>query len=158
MSTRIWKRGSIIGLLLSVIFGTAIAHAQKKAVAPPDLPASPNFSPGILVDGTLYASGQIGMDKERKIPADFDAEVKAALDNAGRVLQAAGMEFSDVVSVQVYLTDMSLFQKMNAVYVTYFKDQPRPARTTVGVAKLALPDAHIEITITANKAGVQLTH
>jgi 2-iminobutanoate/2-iminopropanoate deaminase len=54
-----------------------------------------------------------------------------------------------VVSVQVYLTDMDQFQKMNAVYTTYFKEQ-RPARTTVGVSKLAAPEAHIEITVTAH--------
>jgi 2-iminobutanoate/2-iminopropanoate deaminase len=60
------------------------------------------------------------------------------------------MDYKDVVSVQVYLTDMSLFPKMNAVYTTFFKD-PRPARTTVGVTKLALAEAHIEVTVTARK-------
>jgi 2-iminobutanoate/2-iminopropanoate deaminase len=55
-----------------------------------------------------------------------------------------------VVSVQVYLTDMDLFPRMNAVYVTFFPD-PRPSRTTVGVTKLAAPAAHIEITVTAKK-------
>ena len=59
------------------------------------------------------------------------------------------MSFSDVVSVQVYLTDIEMFQRMNAVYTTYFKD-PRPARTTVGVAKLVGP-ARIEVTVTARK-------
>jgi 2-iminobutanoate/2-iminopropanoate deaminase len=51
--------------------------------------------------------------------------------------------------VQVYLTDMDLFPRMNAVYSTYFKD-PRPARTTVGVSKL-VGTARIEITVTAHK-------
>ena len=55
----------------------------------------------------------------------------------------------NAVSVQVYLTDMSLFPRMNAVYMTYFKE-PRPARTTVGVAKLANA-AHMEVTVTAHK-------
>ena len=141
-------------VLLVVAFAVAPLWAQKKAIAPADLPGSPNFSSGILADGTLYVSGQIGMDKDRTVPAEFEAEVKASLENVGQVLKAAGMDYSDAVSVQVYLTDMTLFQRMNAVYVTYFKDQPRPARTTVGVAKLALPDAHIEITVTAHKAGV----
>ena len=57
------------------------------------------------------------------------------------------MGYQDVVAVQVYLTDMDLFPRMNAVYTTYFKE-PRPARTTVGVARLA-GGAHIEITVTA---------
>ena len=68
---------------------------------------------GVLVDGTLYISGQIGVGKDGKIPADFDAEVKASLENVGNVLRASAMDFSDAVSVQVYLTDMALFQRMN---------------------------------------------
>ena len=54
---------------------------------------------------------------------------------------------ADVVAVQVYLIDAAKFQRMNAVYTTYFKE-PRPARTTVGVAKL-VGTARIEITVTA---------
>jgi 2-iminobutanoate/2-iminopropanoate deaminase len=59
------------------------------------------------------------------------------------------MGFDDVVAVQVYLTDIGLFQRMNAVYTTFFKE-PRPTRTTVGIVKLAGP-AKIEITVTARK-------
>ena len=66
------------------------------------------------------------------------------------MLKAAGMTYKDAVSVQVYLTDMELFPRMNAVYITFFPD-PRPSRTTVGVTKLAAPNAHIEITVTARK-------
>ncbi len=60
------------------------------------------------------------------------------------------MKFSDAVSVTVYLTDMDQFAKMNSIYTTYFPE-PRPARATVGVAKLAAPKAHIEISVTAHK-------
>ena len=59
------------------------------------------------------------------------------------------MGFEDAVTVQVYLTDMELFPKMNGVYTTFFKE-PRPARTTVGVAKL-VGTARVEITVTAHK-------
>lgn len=94
--------------------------------------------------------GQVGRDlKTGQIPADFESAVRNALDNAGLVLKTAGFGFEDAVAVQVCLTDMDLFPRMNAVYATYFKD-PRPARTTVGVAKLVGP-ARIEITITARK-------
>lgn len=127
------------------------ALAAKKIIAPPEIPPSPNFSPAVLVDGTLYISGQIGTDlKTRQVPADFEAEVKAALEDIGIILKAAGMTYKDVVSVQVYLTDMSLFGRMNAVYTSVFPE-PRPSRTTVGVTKLASPAAHIEITVTARK-------
>jgi 2-iminobutanoate/2-iminopropanoate deaminase len=58
------------------------------------------------------------------------------------------MNYADVVAVQVYLTDMNLFQKMNDIYITYFKTD-RPSRTTLGITKLAVPEAHVEITVTA---------
>jgi 2-iminobutanoate/2-iminopropanoate deaminase len=126
--------------------------AEKKTIVPPEFAGSTaNFSPGILVDGTLYVSGQIGQDlKTKQVPADFESEVKTLLGNIGIVLKAAGLTYKDVVSAQVYLTDMDLFPRMNAVYVTFFPD-PRPSRTTVGVTKLAVPAAHIEITVTARK-------
>ena len=125
--------------------------AQRKAVAPPEFGASPNFSPGILSNGTLYVSGQIGQDlKTKQVPAEFEAEVKTCLENIGIVLKAAGMSYNNVVAVQVYLTDMDLFPRMNAVYTSIFPE-PRPARTTVGVTKLASPAAHIEVTVTARK-------
>ena len=78
-------------------------------------------------------SGQIGRDlKTQKVPEDFEAEVRQVLDNIGIILREAKMNYADVVSVQIYLTDMELFSRMNAVYTTYFKAE-RPSRTTVGV-------------------------
>src|SRR5438046_5440778 len=109
------------------------------------------FSPGVLIDSTLYISGQVGADlKTREVPADFDSEVKLVLDNIGLVLKAAGLTYKDVVSVQIYLTDMGLFPRMNAVYGKVFAE-PRPTHTPVGVTKLGLPKARIEVTVTASK-------
>jgi 2-iminobutanoate/2-iminopropanoate deaminase len=124
--------------------------AEKKVIQPKDFPTGRPFSPGILADGTLYIAGQTGADlKTGKIADNFEAEVKQCLDNIGLILKEAGMGFGDAVAVQVYLTDMELFPRMNAVYTTYFKE-PRPARTTVGVAKL-VGVAKVEITVTARK-------
>jgi 2-iminobutanoate/2-iminopropanoate deaminase len=135
-------------ILLSLILAATLAAADKKVIQPKDFPTGRPFSPGILVDGTLYVAGQTGSDlKTGKLPEEFEAEVKQALDNIGLVLKEAGKTFADAVAVQVYLTDMDLFPRMNAVYTTYFKE-PRPARTTVGVAKL-VGTARIEITVTA---------
>jgi 2-iminobutanoate/2-iminopropanoate deaminase len=135
-------------ILLSLILTATLAAADKKVIQPKDFPTGRPFSPGILVDGTLYVAGQTGSDlKTGKLPEEFEAEVKQALDNIGLVLKEAGKTFADAVAVQVYLTDMELFPRMNAVYTTYFKE-PRPARTTVGVAKL-VGTARIEITVTA---------
>lgn len=124
--------------------------APKKVVHPKEFPTGRPFSPGILVGDTLYVAGQTGSDlKTGKISEDFEAEVRQTLDNIGLVLKEAGMTFDNAVAVQVYLTDMTLFQRMNGVYTTYFKE-PRPARTTVGIAKL-VGTARIEITVTASK-------
>src|SRR4051794_35125544 len=124
--------------------------APKKLVQPKEMPTGRPFSPGILAGNTLYIAGQTGSDlKTGKYPESFEAEVKQTLDNIGLVLKEAGMSFENVVAVQVYLTDMNSFQQMNGVYTTYFKE-PRPARTTVGVAKL-VGTARIEITVTASR-------
>jgi 2-iminobutanoate/2-iminopropanoate deaminase len=143
-------------LLAALALCPASSWAQKKVIAPPEFsqPGSPSlpFSPGILIDGTLYISGQVGRDlKTGTISEDFEAETKKCLENIGIILKAAGMSYDDVVAVQVYLTDISLFPRMNAVYGSLFKD-PRPTRTTVGVAKLAAAGARIEITMTARKS------
>ncbi len=141
------KRFAIVAALL--LLAAAPALAEKRIVRPPGVKPSANWSHGILVDGTLYVSGIAGEDKDGKIPASFDVEVQQALDNIGAVLKAAGMSPADAVSVQVYLTDGALFDRMNAVYTSFFKE-PRPARTTVVVAKLVGP-GHVEITVTARK-------
>jgi len=136
--------------LLSLALAVSATAASKKVIQPKDFPTGRPFSPGILVDDTLYIAGQTGSDlKTGQLPEDFDAEVKQCLDNIGLILKEAGMSFDDAVAVQVYLTDMSLFPRMNAVYTTYFKE-PRPARTTVGVAKL-VGTARIEVTVTAHR-------
>ena len=138
-------------LALALLGATAPMLAEKKIIQPKEFAPGAPFNPGVLVDGTLYVSGQIGRDlKTQKVPGDFQAEVRQVLDNIGVVLREAKMSYADVVAVQVYLTDMSLFQKMNDVYLTYFKTD-RPTRTTLGITKLAIPEAHIEITVTARR-------
>jgi 2-iminobutanoate/2-iminopropanoate deaminase len=137
--------------LLLAVCARADEPAKKKVVTPKDSPAGRPFSAGILSGDTLYVSGQVGFDsKDKKIPDSFEDEVRSCLNNVHAVLEAGGMDFSDVVAVQVYLTDMDLFQRMNAVYMDVF-NEPRPTRTTVGVSKLAGAGAHIEITVTARK-------
>ncbi len=139
-----------IALAAALFCAVSLFGAGKKVIQPKEFPPGRPFSPAILADGTLYVSGQTGPDlKTGQYPKEFEAEVRQTLDNIGIILKEAGFGFQDVVAVQVYLTDMSLFQRMNAVYTTYFKE-PRPARTTVGVAALAGP-AKIEITVTARK-------
>jgi len=144
-------RKYIAGTLLLAVLSAGSLLAEKKLVHPKEFPKGRPFSPGIQVGNTLYVAGQIGSDlKTGKIPENFEEEVKLTLDNIGIVLKEAGFSFADAVSVHVYLTDMELFQRMNAVYIKYFPD-PKPVRTTVGTPKLAAPTARIEITVTAQK-------
>jgi 2-iminobutanoate/2-iminopropanoate deaminase len=146
-----------MAMLLGV--GTGVLSAQQRQViAPPEFDNQGSdvipFSPGILDGDTLYVSGEIGFDLHTKeIPKDFDAEVKACLENIGIILRAANMSYEDVDQVQVYLTDMAQFKRMNAVYATVFK-VPRPARVTVGISALAIPNAHVEIMVTAKRHPV----
>jgi 2-iminobutanoate/2-iminopropanoate deaminase len=136
--------------LFAILAATGLTAAERKLIQPEGYNRGLPFTPGILIDGTLYISGFSGEDpKTGEVPRSFEAEVKQALDKIGVILAAAGMQYEDVVSVQVYLTDMKLFKRMNAVYSTYFKE-PRPTRTIVGIAKLIGP-SRIEITTTARK-------
>ena len=75
--------------------------------------------------------------------------MKQILSNIAAVLSEADMSLADVVSVQVYLTDAALFDRLNTVYKATLPD-PKPTRTTVVVAKLVGP-GHVEITVTARK-------
>jgi 2-iminobutanoate/2-iminopropanoate deaminase len=134
--------------LISLCSSLALA-ADKKVIRPKGAQPNAGWSHGILVDGTLYVSGMGGEDAAGKIPATFEAEVKQALSNIAAVLNEAGMSLADVVSVQVYLTDGALFDRMNTVYKATLPD-PKPTRTTVVVAKL-VGAGHVEITVTARK-------
>ena len=141
----------VLAFVLVFIGVTTPVLAEKKIIQPKEFATGGPLSQAILVDGTLYVSGQIGRDlKTQKVPEDFEAEVRQVLDSIGIILREAKMNYADVVSVQIYLTDMELFSRMNAVYTTYFKAD-RPSRTTVGVVKLAAPGARIEITVTARR-------
>lgn len=137
-------------LVLAAIGLSYGAGVKKKVVSPKDFPTGRPFSAGIQVGDTLYVSGSTGADlRTGKVPDNFEDEVRLCYKNIGEILKAGGMDFGDAVSVQVYLTDMSLFPRMNAVYTTIFPE-PRPTRTTVGVTALA-GAAHMEVTVTARK-------
>ncbi len=141
------KMKTILALSLFLVLP---ALAEKKIIYPPDFRPNAPFSPGVLVDGTLYVAGQTGNDlKTNKLPDNFQDEVRNTLNRIGIILKAAGMDYSDAVNVIVYMTDLTLFPQMNEVYTQYFKSN-RPARATVQVAGL-VGGAKIEISVTARK-------
>lgn len=136
---------SLLILLTSVL----AMGADKKPIHPEGAKPAGPYTPGIVAGGTLYVAGQVGRDKNGQYPAKFEDEVAQTLENVREIMKAAEYTFADAVAVQVYLTDIEMFQRMNEVYMKYFPE-PRPARTTVGVSKLVGP-ARIEITVTAWK-------
>ncbi|MDQ2900903.1 MAG: RidA family protein [Acidobacteriota bacterium] len=143
------RKSAYVAALALVIIVSPL-RAERKTIRPEGYNRGLPFTPGILIDGTLYIAGFSGEDpKTGAVPGDFETEVRQALDKIGAILKAGGMKYADVVSVQVCLTDMSLFDRMNAVYRTYFPE-PRPTRTIMGISKLIGP-SRIEITATARK-------
>jgi 2-iminobutanoate/2-iminopropanoate deaminase len=94
------------------------------------------YSPVKKAGNFFYISGQIGVDpKSSKSPKSIGDQTVQALKNMSGVLGDFGLNMSDVVKTTIYITDMSQFNEVNKVYETFF-DEPRPARSTVGVKEL----------------------
>ncbi|MBZ5656375.1 MAG: RidA family protein [Acidobacteriia bacterium] len=99
---------------------------------PPDLP----FSDGVLVGDTLYLSGRIGIDPVTGLaPESVDAELTLLFDGFQAVLREAGLTMDDLVWVQVYCPDVSLWERFNATYVKFFSRE-FPARAFLGSGPL----------------------
>ena len=119
----------------------------------PDLPGiEPStlpFSKLVEANGFVFLAGQVGdaPGTHGAVPGGLVAQTRAMLDNAGRLLRAAGLDYADVVRCTVYMVDIGQFDAMNAVYREYFPTEP-PTRATVGVAGLAA-DFQIEIEVIA---------
>ena len=122
---------------------------EKKLILPAGATnQSPALAPGILVGNTLYLTGVTPPRAVRD--SSIAVQTEATIGNIRAVLQAAGMDLSDVVAVTVYLADISDFSAMNGAYAKLFTTDPRPTRTTVGIAGL-VGGAKLEITMTAVK-------
>ena len=113
-------------------------------------PVQAPFSDGVLAGNTLYIAGRLGLDpKTSKLPDEVEQEVRIVLDGVKSVLAEADMTMDDLVFVQVFCPDVSLYAKFNDVYKTYFgKDYP--ARAFVGSGPL-LRSAHFEMNAIAVK-------
>ena len=139
-------------ILLAAAILMAAGHppsSAKRAINPPGTAEGLPFSNGILVGNTLYVAGQEGLDSGKLRPGGIGPQTQAALENIKKIVEAAGLQMTDVVSVNVYLADIAEFGEMNKVYKTFFPE-PRPARATVQVAAL-VSNARIEITAIAVK-------
>jgi len=107
------------------------------------------YSQAIKAGGFVFVAGEKGMDPvtQRIVSGGIEPETRRTLENIKAILEEAGSHMDRVVSTFVFMTDLSEFSKMNAIYAEYFKANP-PGRTTVEVKSLPA-GAHIEITATA---------
>lgn len=123
------------------------AKSAYKGVVTPIGP----YSPGVGIGGTVYLSGQIGIDPATNqiVAGGTEAEARRVMENLGAVLKEAGLGYGNVVKTTIYMVDLAEFTKVNEIYGNYFPSGGvPPARSTVQVA--ALPrGARIEIDFVA---------
>jgi 2-iminobutanoate/2-iminopropanoate deaminase len=137
-------------LLLSVLAPaqqTSRTHLKSKLALERHLP----FSSGVVVGNTLYIAGTTGVDPTTKGPVSPEQEARLVMDQVKQVVEQAGMKLDDIVSMQVFCTDLSNYDAFNNVYKTYFKDD-YPARAFLGVNKL-LFGARYEVMGVAVRSG-----
>jgi reactive intermediate/imine deaminase len=110
---------------------------NKTIIHTPDAPpAIGTYSQAVRVDDTVYLSGQIGLDPTTmQLAESTEGQIHRVFQNLRAVTTAAGGSLDDMVKLNVYLTDLSHFAKVNEIMATYFR-QPYPARAVVGVASL----------------------
>src|SRR5712692_11653958 len=128
------RRIGFLGLALAVAgvltvngaFSHPSPQATRKVIKLAGGPVQAPFSDAILAGNTLYLAGRIGIDpKTGKVPEKIEDEIKLLLDGEKDVLAQAGMTMDDLAYVQVFCTDLSLFERFNPIYKTYFtKDYP----------------------------------
>ncbi len=110
------------------------------------------YTPAVQIGSLVFVSGQIALHPEtgQMIQSDIESETRQVLNNLRTVLAAAGCDSSDVVSATVYLKNMNDYQRMNAVYGTFFPEGKYPARAAVEVSNLP-KSANVEIAVIAVK-------
>jgi 2-iminobutanoate/2-iminopropanoate deaminase len=148
MNRRVWVL--FVALGISTVFTVRGAFSQgemqskRRVINLPDKPAQAPFSNAILAGDTLYLAGSIGLDpKTGKAPDKIDDEIKNLFDNYNSVLSATGMTMDDLVYVQVFCSDLALYDKFNAAYRTHFS-KDFPARAFIGAGSI-LRGGHFEM-------------
>jgi len=96
------------------------------------------YNQSVMVGDMLYMSGQIAIDQAtgQLVMDTIEAETHQVMKNIGHVLAAAGLTYDDVVKCSVFVSDMGMYARINAVYASYFDEDTAPARELVEVANL----------------------
>jgi 2-iminobutanoate/2-iminopropanoate deaminase len=110
------------------------------------------YNQAVLSGNTLYTSGQIAINPStgKLVLNSIKNETKQVMENMKEVLTAAEMTFEDVVKTSIFISDMTNFSEINAIYATYFNEETAPARETVEVANLP-KFVNVEISMIAVK-------
>lgn len=125
---------------------------MKRIISTTKAPAAGGpYSQAVEVNGTLYISGQIGIDPAtgKMVEGDITAQAHQVFRNIGAILNEAGYSFVEVVKSTVFLSDINDFKAMNEVYATYYFEN-QPARSAFAVKQLPL-GALIEVETVAMK-------
>jgi 2-iminobutanoate/2-iminopropanoate deaminase len=150
MSGKIYAAGLLFVLMFASTLVFSQKPAQRRVINMPNRTVQAPFSDAVLIDDTLYLAGAIGIDpKTGKPPEKPEDEARMMLDGYKAVLAEAGMTMDDLVTVQVYCTDLSLYNTFNNVYKTYFTKE-YPARAFIGIASL-MRGGRFEIQAVARK-------
>jgi reactive intermediate/imine deaminase len=128
-----------ISLVVVLLAACSVAGASdRKYIVKPrsgDRSGLP-FSEGVLVGNTLYIAGHIGLDAKTNMPpASAEDEARLVMDGIKQTVESAGLTMNDVVSMQIFCTDLKLYDLFNGVYRTYFHGD-FPARAFLGTDKL----------------------
>jgi reactive intermediate/imine deaminase len=140
------KRPLIVTMLTLLLCLSAGAADRKFIVKPrpADLKGLP-FSDGVLVGNTLYIAGHIGLDPKTGMPPpSAEDEARMVMEGIKQTVEAAGLTMDDVVSLQVFCSDLKLYETFNGAYKSYFHGD-YPARAFVGAANL-LRGGRFEVT------------
>lgn len=138
----------LLGPIVLLLLSAASVQAQPRPALRQAADASHDTrgSASTDADGYLYVSGQGPRRSDGTIPTKFTEQVRQALDNVRKIVEAAGLTMNHVVYVQVYLEDTNRYPELNEVFATYFTKEP-PARAVLGVARL--PESAVQITAVA---------
>lgn len=122
---------------------------MKKILSTKKAPAAIGpYSQGVVVNNTVYTSGQLPMNPETKVlETEIKEATKRSIENCKAILEEAGTSLDKVFKTTVFVKDLNDFSKVNEVYGEYFNENP-PARSCVQVAKLPM-DAPVEIEMIA---------
>jgi 2-iminobutanoate/2-iminopropanoate deaminase len=138
-----WRIVAVVAFLAVCLSATASDRKYIVDSRSDDRKGLP-FSEAVLVGNTLYIAGHIGLDpKTNQAPADAEQEAHLVMDGIKKTVENAGFTMDDVVSMQIFCTDLKLYDTFNNVYKTYFHGD-FPARAFIGTNTL-LRNGHYEV-------------